>query len=187
MAGEFALVALKLAKGSHVATFSPTVPDYPAVYYGAARSGAVCLNLSIRLTESDIARLIEAADLRLIFVGPGMLETAAAGRALSDRDVRFVVVDETVPEDLENAVSFAEFIATAPESPPAISLSPEDPYLMILSGGTTGTPKLIEIDHTAASLWAIGLKRQITDEVIPARSEYLIKIANEIELRFTSE
>lgn len=151
-----ALIALQLTKGSHVATFSPTVPDYPAVYYGAARSGAVCLNLSIRLTERDIARLIAAADIRLMFVGPGMLETAAAGRALSGRDVCFVVFEGSPPDHLENAGSFAEFIASAPESPPEVNLAPDDPYLMILSGGTTGTPKLIEIDHMAASLWAIG-------------------------------
>ena len=40
--------------------------------------------------------------------------------------------------------------------------------------------------NTQAVLWAVGLKRQITDEVIPGYCEYFIKMANEIEIRFTS-
>jgi len=41
--------------------------------------------------------------------------------------------------------------------------------------------------HTQAVIWAVGLKRQIPDEGIPGYCKYLKKIANEIDIRFTSE
>ncbi len=40
---------------------------------------------------------------------------------------------------------------------------------------------------TQAVLWAVGLKRQITDQLIPDYSAYLVNIANEIGNKFTSQ
>jgi acyl-CoA synthetase (AMP-forming)/AMP-acid ligase II len=124
-----ALIAAGIGKGARIAVLSPTVADYPAIFYGAARSGCVCLNLSVRLTADDVARMITLADLRLIFVGPGMLDTARAAAATAGRPVT------TVPD---------------------VPVTADDPYIMILSGGTTGTPKLILLNHRATSLWAIA-------------------------------
>ncbi len=36
-----------------------------------------------------------------------------------------------------------------------------------------------------AAIWAVGLKRQVTDEVIPRYSEFLKEIAKKIEIRFS--
>jgi IclR family KDG regulon transcriptional repressor len=40
---------------------------------------------------------------------------------------------------------------------------------------------------TQAAIWAVGLKRQITDDIIPQYARYLKKIAAEIEIRFSPE
>ncbi|UCE54579.1 MAG: IclR family transcriptional regulator [Desulfobacterales bacterium] len=47
-------------------------------------------------------------------------------------------------------------------------------------------PLNINRANTQAAIWAVGLKRQITDETIPRYSAYLKKIAKDIEIRFTS-
>jgi hypothetical protein len=41
--------------------------------------------------------------------------------------------------------------------------------------------------NAQVAIWAVGLKRQITDEIIPHYSNYLKKIAVEIEVRFSSD
>jgi DNA-binding IclR family transcriptional regulator len=41
--------------------------------------------------------------------------------------------------------------------------------------------------NTQVAIWAVGLKRQITEENIPRYSKYLRKIAAEIEVRFRPE
>ena len=41
--------------------------------------------------------------------------------------------------------------------------------------------------NAQVAIWAVGLKRQITDEIIPLYTSYLKKISAEIELRFSSD
>lgn len=48
-------------------------------------------------------------------------------------------------------------------------------------------PLKIHRANTQIAIWAVGLKRQITDEIIPRYAEYLKKIAAEIEIRFSIE
>jgi fatty-acyl-CoA synthase len=149
-----ALIAAGVRRGDRIAVLSPTVADYPAIFYGAARSGGICLNLSVRLTSEDVARMIEAADLKLLFVGPGMMETARAAVAASVQSVHLISIEgDATGTDITGLGAFLEGVS---EDPPTIGLSPDDPYIMILSGGTTGTPKLILLNHRATSLWAIA-------------------------------
>ena len=152
-----ALIGAGTAQGARIGVFSPTVPDYPAIFFGAARSGAVCLNLSVRLTAEDVARLIEVADLRLMFVGPGLETVAAAGIEASGQQVRVVLIDAAGSID---GTPLAAFLDGAATGPPDTRLSADDPYAMVLSGGTTGMPKLIMLNHRATTLWAIAAAQE---------------------------
>jgi DNA-binding IclR family transcriptional regulator len=40
---------------------------------------------------------------------------------------------------------------------------------------------------TQVAIWAVGLKKQITEDIIPQYTKYLKKIAAEIEIRFSPE
>ncbi len=151
-----ALLATGLEKGQRLAVLSPTVTDYPAIFYGAARSGGICLNLSIRLTVDDVARMIGLADIAFMFVGPGIVETALAARTQTGLATHLILVESDPPAGAERVTTLEAFLSDAPGEPPEIILSPDDPYIMILSGGTTGAPKLILLNHRATSLWAIG-------------------------------
>ena len=155
-----ALIGAGLKKGERLAVLSPTVLDYPAIFYGAARSGGVCLNLSVRLTVDDVARMIALAEIRTLFVGPGMLETAVAARAQSGCDLALVLIEADGSAAAEGATPLSAFLQEASDQPPPVTLSPNDPYIMILSGGTTGTPKLIVLNHRATTLWAIGATQE---------------------------
>jgi len=48
-------------------------------------------------------------------------------------------------------------------------------------------PLNINRGNSPAAIWAVGLRIQVKDEVIPQYSEYLKKIATEIEIRFSTE
>ena len=48
-------------------------------------------------------------------------------------------------------------------------------------------PLNLDRPTTQIAIWAVGLKRQISDEDIPRYSEYLKEIAREIEIRFAGE
>ena len=48
-------------------------------------------------------------------------------------------------------------------------------------------PLNISIGNSPAAIWAVGLRIQVKDEVITQYSEYLKKIATEIEIRFSTK
>jgi IclR family KDG regulon transcriptional repressor len=48
-------------------------------------------------------------------------------------------------------------------------------------------PLNINRGNSPAAIWAVGLRIQVKDKVIPQYSEYLKKIATEIEIRFSTE
>jgi len=48
-------------------------------------------------------------------------------------------------------------------------------------------PLSINRGNSPAAIWAVGLRIQVKDEVIPQYSEYLKKIATEIEIRLSTE
>jgi DNA-binding IclR family transcriptional regulator len=48
-------------------------------------------------------------------------------------------------------------------------------------------PLNIHRANSQVAIWAVGLKRQITDEIISHYSDYLKNIAAEIEIRFSSD
>jgi len=48
-------------------------------------------------------------------------------------------------------------------------------------------PLNINRGNSPAAIWAVGLKIQVKDEIIPQYSEYLKKIAAEIKIRFSTE
>jgi len=48
-------------------------------------------------------------------------------------------------------------------------------------------PLKINRGNSPAAIWAVGLRIQVKDEVIPQYSEYLKKIATEIEIRLSTE
>jgi IclR family KDG regulon transcriptional repressor len=47
-------------------------------------------------------------------------------------------------------------------------------------------PLNIKRGNSPAAIWAVGLRMQVKDEAIPQYSEYLKKIATEIEIRFSA-
>ena len=48
-------------------------------------------------------------------------------------------------------------------------------------------PLNINRTDSQAAIWAVGLRMQVKDEVIPQYSEYLKKITTEIEIRLSTE
>ena len=151
------LIARGIGKGERLGILSPTVADYPAIFFGAARSGAVCLNMSVRLTADDVAKLIDVAGLGTLFVGPGVEAVAAAGVAAAGRPVRVILIDGAAGIDGTPVAGFLDGVSS---DPPDVRLSADDPYVMILSGGTTGMPKLILLDHRATTLWAFAAAQE---------------------------
>ncbi len=128
-----ALAGLGLAKGARIAVLSRNLPDYAALYFGAARAGLVLVNLSARTTRQELARLLRRSTAKCLFYDPALAEAAGAAEA-GCRPIAF-------------GRPFAELLREAPAAVPAVTVRPDDPLCITFTGGTTGTPKGVVVSH----------------------------------------
>lgn len=148
-----ALISEGLGKGHNIAIYSPNKPDYPTIYFGAARSGAVLAHLSARFSLGELQNVIDSTDIEAIFVDAGLAENLMDIRGDLPGLKRIIVIGGAAPEGTE---SLAGFISDAPGTPPDVALSDVDAFAITYTGGTTGFPKGVVAGHQSR---VIGCQR----------------------------
>ncbi len=138
-----------VAPGSAVAIVAAPTTDYAAVFLGAVRAGCVATPIAPSATPAAIAAMIADSGAPLVFLDA---ENARAleGQQLVARVVLFPRVGG-VPA-FPGEQSFETWLAPAEAKPTPVAIAPEDPFNIIYSSGTTGTPKGIVQSH--AMRWA---------------------------------
>ncbi|MCZ6764279.1 MAG: class I adenylate-forming enzyme family protein, partial [Alphaproteobacteria bacterium] len=152
-----ALIREGYTKGHNIAIYSSNQPDYPAIYFGAARSGAVLAHMSARFSVDELTRVIVDTDIETIFVHVGLVDTLLGIRDnLADLE-RVVVFGGIGPSETE---SLADFIGDAPHTPPDVALDANDAFAITYTGGTTGFPKGVVASHESRVIGSLRASRE---------------------------
>jgi len=183
-----ALQGMGVQPGDHVGILAPNLVEMVEVLFAIALSGAVAVLVNARYKTTELAYVIENADLKVLFTTnriadyvsfvdllyealPG-LETASDPLAL-DLDsaplLRSVIMMENSRQD--GVVSWQHFQAFADKSDPEemwrrrsqVALS--DPCIMMYTSGTTANPKGCRLSHEALvrNGREMSIRFQITD------------------------
>jgi long-chain acyl-CoA synthetase len=122
--------------GDRVGVMLPNVPEFPVVYYGVLRAGAVVVPMNVLLKRREIAFYLEDSGAKLLFAWHGFIEEARGGA--TDAGAKTVEVGP------------AALTATLINSEPATGLhgtGEEDTAVILYTSGTTGKPKGAELTH----------------------------------------
>jgi fatty-acyl-CoA synthase len=144
-----ALLATGLPKGAKVAILSRNLPEYGIVFFGAARSGLVLVNVSILYAPDELEYVLNKSDSEVLVFDALLAEKVAAVRARCPGLRHYVAIGAA-----EGAVSFESFIAGQEAAPPRVALDERDPFCMTYTGGTTGRPKGVLCSHRARAVTA---------------------------------
>lgn len=124
---------------------SVMVLNSPEVYYtmfGAQKLGAVALAVNYALKGPEIAYVLDDAKPKVSFVSSEFMADFAAGYKLAQH--KPIVIE--VATGIDHGTNIAEqkltdILAKYPADETLVKQSPDDPFMMLYSSGTTGMPK----------------------------------------------
>ena len=115
-----------IKRGDRIALLGHNAPAQIALFFGAARLGAMVAPLNWRLAVDELRYILADTDARILIHGPECAEMAAA---ISGATGTAMMCAETELPDL----------ASLEPAPPGGAFS--DPFLIVYTSGTTGRPK----------------------------------------------
>jgi acyl-CoA synthetase (AMP-forming)/AMP-acid ligase II len=144
-----ALLALGLGPGAKVAILSRNLPEYGVVFFGAAKSGLVLVNVSVLYAPDELEFVLNKSDAEVLVFDAAFAEKVAAVRARCPKLAHRVSIGAA-----PDATTLEDFIADRPEREPRVALDERAPFCMTYTGGTTGRPKGVLCSHRARALTA---------------------------------
>ena len=146
-----ALVSLGLEKGDKVALISENNPACVETNYALAKIGVAYFPVLSRLLPKDIASLVDLSDAKALIFHEGFASMVDEIRFRLPRVKTFLQVGG---DTKDYALDYDGFLSTGKSDEPEVCVNPDDPYIFLCTGGTTGISKIAVLSH-ANALWAV--------------------------------
>jgi long-chain acyl-CoA synthetase len=137
------LRGLGLEPGDRILTWSPSMPELAAAYFGAMRARLVLVPLDLRMSPDAVRGIVAKSGARHLLIGTGhdAPDPTAAGLGhFPTTTVEAVGADE---DDATIPVDAADLAAVEMWDPPR----DDEVFELIFTSGTTGTPKGVMLAH----------------------------------------
>lgn len=157
-----ALLALGLAKGATVAMLARNLPEYATVFFGVARSGLLLNNISVLYAPEELVWVLNKSRTEVLIVDAAFADKVAAIRKDCLQIRTFITIgDRALPQ----ATPLRQFIEGASATAPEVALDERDAFCMTYTGGTTGRPKGVLMNHRAREITAhtVVVEERLTD------------------------
>jgi len=131
-----------VTKGDVVSVMILNAPEIYYTMFGAQKLGAIAGGINYMLKGPEITYVLEDSKPKVAFVGSDYMEEFARGWHASQH--KPVVIE--VVTDVKHGAAIAggtlkEILQQYPEDECLVPQTPDDPFLLLYSSGTTGMPK----------------------------------------------
>ncbi len=134
---------LGLRPGDRVGLLAHNRVEFLDNFFAAGKSGVVVVPLGTRLTAHELAFIVRDSGMRAL-VYDGAFADVVRELAASATLERWVALDAPA---LPGHTRFADVLSRCPVPGPRCPVSPEDPYCILYTSGTTGKPKGVVFPH----------------------------------------
>ncbi|MEY9872955.1 long-chain acyl-CoA synthetase [Streptacidiphilus sp. MAP12-33] len=165
--------------GDKVALSCPNLPQFPIVYYGVLKAGAVVVPLNVLLKSREIAYHLRDAEVSAYFCFEGTPELAmgaegwAAFREVGTVGQFFLVTaDPAGPSPIEGAETLGAALADRSPVFDAVATEADDTAIVLYTSGTTGQAKGAELSHASTMMNVLACNRMFRST--PATDSHLL-------------
>ncbi|WP_269619872.1 long-chain-fatty-acid--CoA ligase [Zhongshania sp. BJYM1] len=139
-----ALLGANISKGSRVGILAKNSDTYLQLLFACAKVGAVAVGLNWRLSPAELSYIANDSDMELLFVGTEFFDGAQTVSTAAPKLKHIISLNNSHPH-WPTIHDWASDVDT----PPSISVSPDDAALQLYTSGTTGHPKGVVLPHRA--------------------------------------
>lgn len=160
------LVSLGVVPGDRVALTCPNLPQFPIVYFGILKAGAVVVPLNVLNKAREVTYFLDDAEAKVYFCFEGS-EDLPIGRyghdgaraAAVPPHLVLMTADPSAPAPLEGVPTLAASLAEMPASFETVQARETDTAVVLYTSGTTGRPKGAELSHSNQLMNALTCNR----------------------------
>ena len=139
-----ALLGLGLKKGGRVTVMAENTYKYIEVYFGAAKAGLSVTPLNFRLSDKELAYIVNDSEATVFFAGDGQEERAIAAQRRSDGHQSLDIPGQSRSRA---SCSTRTSLQEASGTDPLVDVDENDMAILMYTGGTTGLPKGVMLSH----------------------------------------
>jgi fatty-acyl-CoA synthase len=149
-----ALLGIGLAKGDRVGILAYNCVEWLEIYAATAMAGLIAVPINFRLVGQEIRYIVENCEAKALIVQDQLLDTVEAVRA-----------DLAVPADnfimfgserrRAGYAAYENLLAAARDTPPPVTVAPDDPWALMYTSGTTGKPKGAIRSHRGSAMLSL--------------------------------
>ena len=149
-----ALVDLGLSRGARLAVLAYNRVEWAEIFAGAAKAGLVVVPINFRLTSSEVRYIIENAEASAILAEDCLADKIEAIRDELDIDAeRYVLIGRG--KAAAGWKSYEDLASTGADEEPDICATPDEPWCLMYTSGTTGRPKGAIRSHRGVAMIAL--------------------------------
>lgn len=155
------LLSWGIRPGDRIAVACPNIAEFPILYYGILKAGAVVVPMNVLLKADEITYYLNDSGARAFFCFAGTPELdlglqGMAGHASASSCEHFVVVG-SAPQVVGE--SFDELMYYATPIDDSVATAENQTSVILYTSGTTGQPKGAELTHSNLVMNALGCNR----------------------------
>lgn len=148
-----ALTGLGLAKGDRVAVLAHNRVEWAELYVAAAKAGLVVVPINFRLTAAETAFIVNDSGAAALIVEDSLVPIVEQARqALRVPADRMIHIGRTAPAGFR---AYEDLLAAAAATEPGALVLPDDPWCLMYTSGTTGSPKGALRGHRGMAMMAL--------------------------------